>query len=307
MRIGSKGNKAEEEEVGKWQRIWKRLWKLPKRKANSVCPFSSSSLSPSLPFTLKLILYRECESLVLTETQKKLFTTLQNFLTTSLASLDTASTASLQFPNDLAARDKKFLSDFSDELKLVVTYDEFNDEDENLITIRFDEAMIEFAREEEEEEEDEGRISTEEEEGDESSEAEEIGIVHLNLNGEVERQARKKKEQKNVREEAEWQKAIRRVLKKYERAEVQKEFNEEEFEKQMEKEIQEKMVTWKSDYYKVSSRFSVSIDGTSADQEGVIYRRNSNLIPSKNRKRLTISLIDTSRDCNGSCTTTIRV
>ena len=191
---------------------------------------------------------------VLTETQKKLFNTLQNFLTTSLASLDTASTASLQFPNDLAARDKKFLSDFSDELKLVVTYDEFNDSGDNLITIRFDESMIEFAREEEEEEEEdeEGRISTESEEGDESSEAEEIGIVHLNLNGRVERQARKKKQEaKTVREEAEWQKAIRRVLRKYERAEVQKEFDEEEFEKQMEKEIQEKMITWKSDYYKV--------------------------------------------------------
>lgn len=81
---------------------------------------------------------------------------------------------------------------------------------------------------------------------------EEIGIVHLNLNGRVERQARKKKQEaKKVREEAEWQKAIRRVLRKYERAEVQKEFDEEEFEKQMEKEIQEKMITWKSDYYKV--------------------------------------------------------
>ncbi|GAA5869902.1 hypothetical protein JCM16303_001836 [Sporobolomyces ruberrimus] len=202
--------------------------------------------------------------LVLTESQKKLFETLQSFLLTSLSSLETASTASLQFINDLSVKDRKFLSDFSDELKLVVTYDEFNDKGENLITVKFDEEIIRLAREEEEEdsEADAKRISTEEEEGDESSEAEEIGIVHLNLNGEVQRMARKDGQQQGKKEgaagdkeESEWQMVIKRVLRKYEKAEVAKEFNEEEFEQQMEKEIQEKMVSWKSDYYKEKLEF----------------------------------------------------
>ncbi|GAA5913499.1 chromatin-binding exonuclease XRN1 [Sporobolomyces salmoneus] len=199
--------------------------------------------------------------LVLTETQKKLFLSLQSFLLSSLSSLDTASTATYQFPNDLSAKDKKFLSDFSDELKLVVTYDEFNDDGENLVTVSFDDEIIRLAREEEEEDEEgeDGRISTEEEEGDESSEAEEIGIVHLNLNGNVERIAQKKKMEKELnggeKEESEWQRAIKRVLKKYEKAEVSKEYNEEEFEQEMEREIQEKMITWKADYYKEKLEF----------------------------------------------------
>ncbi|GAA5932467.1 chromatin-binding exonuclease XRN1 [Sporobolomyces koalae] len=185
--------------------------------------------------------------LVLTESQKKLFTNLQSFLTTSLASLETAEKASYQFPNDLAAKDKKFLADFADDLKLVVTYDEFDDEGQNLVTVKFDEEIIRLAKEEEEED----GFSTEEEDGDESSEAEEIGIVHLSLNGQVERQAKKKQ----ANDEAEWQKAIKRVLKKYEKAEVAQEYNEEEFEQQMEKEIQEKMVVWKADYYKEKLEF----------------------------------------------------
>ncbi|GAA6063728.1 hypothetical protein JCM10212_001629 [Sporobolomyces blumeae] len=234
--------------------------------------------------------------LVLTATQKKIFKALEQFLTASLASLDTASTATLQFPNDLSARDKKFLANFVDELRLVVTYDEFTTEGENLITVKFDDEMIRLARQEEEEawEDDEGeteqddddddaRVSTEEEEGDESSEAEEIGIVHLNLNGEVERQGRKMKERRKQeqevmnrglvedKDEAEWQQAIRRVLRKYERAEIAKEFNEDDFEKQMEKEIQDKMVTWKADYYREKLEFDPVKDPKAIDDLAYRY------------------------------------
>lgn len=212
-------------------------------------------------------------------------------------------------------KDRKFLSDFSDELKLVVTYDEFNDKGENLITVKFDEEIIRLAREEEEEdsEADAKRISTEEEEGDESSEAEEIGIVHLNLNGEVQRMARKDGQQQGKKEgaagdkeESEWQMVIKRVLRKYEKAEVAKEFNEEEFEQQMEKEIQEKMVSWKSDYYKVCATCFRALSRTLLIDD-CYNRRNSSLIPSRNRKRLTTSPTATLRDSSGSYTTTTKV
>ncbi|GAA6005367.1 hypothetical protein JCM11491_002675 [Sporobolomyces phaffii] len=191
--------------------------------------------------------------LVLTEKQKTLFTSLRSFVLDSLSSpLDKALAATVQFKNDLSAKDKRFLSDFADQLKLVVTYDDFDAHGNNLVTVKFDEHLLRLAREEEDEED---RISTEEEEGDESSEAEEIGIVHLNLNGEVERIAKQKKVQKGDKDDSEWEGAIKRVLAKYEKAEVAKEFNEEEFEREMEREIEEKMVTWKSDYYKEKLEF----------------------------------------------------
>ncbi|GAA5930973.1 hypothetical protein JCM1841_003667 [Sporobolomyces salmonicolor] len=197
--------------------------------------------------------------LVLTQTQKAIFTSLQAFLLSSLASLSTASSASLQFPNDLSSRDKRFLSDLADELRLVVTYDEFNDAGENLVSVRFDDEMLRLAKEEEEDEEEEG-VSTEEEEGDESSEAEEIGIVHLSLNdGSIKRHARSHangtKNGAREKDEAEWQRAIRRVLRKYEKAEVAQEFNEEDWEVEHERQVQEKMEIWKRDYYKEKLEF----------------------------------------------------
>lgn len=242
----------------------------------------------------------------MTQSQKDLFDSIDDFLDDTLDSLDTAASAALSIPNDLSAKDKKFLSDLADQLKLVVSYDEFTDDGVNFVTVAFDPEMIKLAREEVEED-DENRVSTEEEDGDESSEAEEIGIVHLNLNGQVERMARKNKEVKQ-KDGSEWQQAIKRVLKKYEKAEVAKEFNEEEFEQQMEKEIQDKMVTWKADYYKV--RGSVAPPSSSRQKlltRVTIFRKNSNSTQSRNRKRSTISRTDTSKVFNGSCTTITKV
>ncbi|GAA5965952.1 hypothetical protein JCM3765_004130 [Sporobolomyces pararoseus] len=199
--------------------------------------------------------------LILTESQKDLFNKLSKFITNHLDSLSTVTseTTRLQFPNTLSSKDKKFLSDFSQQSKLLVTYDEFEESGDNLVTVRFDPEIIRLAREEEEEEEEaeEGRVSTEEEEGDESSEAEEIGIVHLNLNGEVERIARKNKNKKEPEQgdEPEWQQAIKRVLKKYENAQVEKELNEQQVEQELEKEIEEKMINWKADYYREKLEF----------------------------------------------------
>jgi hypothetical protein len=193
---------------------------------------------------------------VLSEPQKRIFDHLSSFILSNLFPLSPSAQA--QFPNTFSARDQRFLSDLAEKLRLYVTYDEFNEEGENLVTVRFDEALVKLAQEEEDDEE-EG-ISEESEEGESSSEAEEIGIVRLSLaDGSVQHPRRASKPVKGKKkgddDTPEWQVAIKRVLSKYEKAEVVKELTAEEAEEEQEKEIREKMVVWKRDYYKVCFRF----------------------------------------------------
>lgn len=116
-----------------------------------------------------------------------------------------------------------------------------------------------LAREEDEDDSDEAKsplagVSDEETEGAESSEAEEIGIVHLSLDGKVQKHGGRGPSPTDSAgdvDEPEWMTAIRRVLAKYAKAEVIKERTEEEAEQEQEKLVQDKIVQWKKDYYKV--------------------------------------------------------
>ncbi|GAA5924119.1 hypothetical protein JCM10213_004497 [Rhodosporidiobolus nylandii] len=200
--------------------------------------------------------------MILSETQKSIVDHLTSFVLCNLSTLSPS--ASLQIPNTFAARDRRFLADLADKLRLFVTYDEFNDQGENLITVKFDDALLALAKEEAEEDGANGQgVSEEEEEGDSSSEAEEIGIVHLSLNGKVQHPPRragapsaKKQAGGGAKaDEPEWMSAIRRVLGKYEKAEVVRELSAEEAEEEQEREIQEKMEVWKRDYYKEKLEF----------------------------------------------------
>lgn len=207
---------------------------------------------------------------VLSESQKQIVDKVSTFVLSHLATLtSTASSAQLQFPNHLvSARDRRFLSDLADALKLYVTYDEYTPEGENLVTVRFDEALVALAREEEEDDDDEegaikgslDGVSDEETEGAESSEAEEIGIVHLSLDGGVKHAPRRNggaAVPAKVDGEPEWQTAIKRVLDKYRRAEVIRELSQEEAEEEQEKQVQDKIAQWKTDYYKVRATSSL--------------------------------------------------
>ncbi|GAA6000306.1 hypothetical protein JCM10207_007950 [Rhodosporidiobolus poonsookiae] len=208
--------------------------------------------------------------LILSDKQKALVDRLSSFLSSNLSPLTPSAT--LQFPNALSARDRRFFADLADKLHLFVTYDEFNDEGENLITVRFDEVLLKLAKEEEssEEEDAEGKegVSDEDESGASSSEQEEIGIVRLSLNGEVQhpRRGALPKEAANGASKAkdgdvpEWQAAIRRVMGRYEKAEVVKEMSAEEAEEEQEREIKERMVAWKKDYYKEKLEFDSDQD-----------------------------------------------
>ncbi|BGP46515.1 exonuclease II Exo2 [Rhodotorula kratochvilovae] len=200
---------------------------------------------------------------VITDTQKQIVDQISTFVLSHLATLTSPESraAQLQFPNTLVtARDRRFLSDLAGALRLAVTYDEYSPAGENLVTVRFDDALVALAREEEEDSDEpiksplEG-VSDEETEGAESSEAEEIGIVHLSLDGGVKKRA-PQEDKESDGDEPEWRTAIRRVLAKYAKAEVIKEMTEEETEQEQEREVQDKIVQWKKDYYREKLEFA---------------------------------------------------
>lgn len=142
----------------------------------------------------------------MTKEQKTLFSSIQNFVTTNLSHL--SPNARLELPTTLSAREKRFLADLADELRLDLSYDEFNQAGESIIVVSFADEMLQLA----------------------AADAEEDGEG----------------------EEGEWKEAIERVMGKYEKAQVAKDFDESEFEDNHAKLLEEKMLSWKKEYYKVS-------------------------------------------------------
>ncbi|GAA6034942.1 hypothetical protein JCM8097_009377 [Rhodosporidiobolus ruineniae] len=218
---------------------------------------------------------RQKGRMILSEPQKRIVDSLSTFVLSNLSSLSPS--ARLQLPNTFSERDRRFLADLADILRLYVTYDEFSDAGENLITIRFDDSLIALAKEEAEddaeEKEQDGGVSDEESDGESSSEAEEIGIVHLSLDGSSVKHPRRRAAQqaatngaatpvdlKLTGDEPEWQAAVKRVLGQYAKAEVIKEVSAAEAEEEQEREVQEKMVEWKKDYYREKLEFAPGDD-----------------------------------------------
>ena len=114
-------------------------------------------------------------------------------------------------------------------------------------------------------------------------------------------------------DEPEWATAIRRVLAKYDKAEVIHEKTEEEAEQEQERIVQDKIVQWKKDYYKVRRAVSSSLLARLHRVELVadvplhllvaVRRRSSSSRPRTPRPSRR-SPTATSRACSGSCTTT---
>ncbi|GAA5821456.1 hypothetical protein JCM11251_004633 [Rhodosporidiobolus azoricus] len=215
---------------------------------------------------------RQKGRMILSTGQKALVDRLSTFLLSNFSPLNP--TASLRFSNtDLTARDRRFLVDLAEKLHLALTFDEFDEEtEENLVTVRFEEGLVQLAQEDEEDGEDDaadGEISDQSEEGESSSEAEEIGIVHLSLkDGSVQhprRPSAARTPSTAVKgDEPEWMAAIKRVLGKYEKAEVIREVTREEAEEEQEREVKERMVQWKKDYYKEKLEFGQGEEGEKA-------------------------------------------
>lgn len=241
-----------------------------------------------------------------------------DFVRANLPNLPSSSSAQLQFLNNLSSnRDRRFLSDLADALKLQVTYDEFNDDDENVITVRFDETLIQLAREEEEDDADvKGPLdgaSDESSEDGEASEAEELGIVHLSLKDQGPSAASTPKTNGSstpaagAGDQPEWKKAVDRVLARYEKAEIIREMTQAETEAEAEQQLVAKMDQWKKDYYRVrpappllEMRLAHLLSRSS------LCRRNSSLRRATRRPSISSST-GTSRDCSGFCGTTMLV
>lgn len=56
-------------------------------------------------------------------------------------------------PSSLTTRDRRFLTELADALRLSISYDEFNEDDEAVIVLEFDETMLALSREEDSDDE----------------------------------------------------------------------------------------------------------------------------------------------------------
>lgn len=150
--------------------------------------------------------------------QKQLFDHVKEFLEPAVAA--PSSGAVLQFPATYPARDRRFLQDLADQLHLSIAFDEYNDKEEPIITLRLAEDMVDM-------------MTAEDEDLAE-------GMDQIDLDD----------------DEDEWREAINRVLEKYEKAPVIPDRTEAEFEEQYEAQFQQKMDTWRRDYYHVCCAFA---------------------------------------------------
>ena len=131
--------------------------------------------------------------------------------------------AGLALPNDFPARDRVFITKLSDELHLDVGWDEYDDEDQNLVTWRFPVSSYDNQAEDEEE------VTIVEQDG-------------STLNSEWE-DANGDDDEANV--------AVHRVLKIYEKASIVDLDTQGSFDERYERSVKEKMDEWKRGYYQV--------------------------------------------------------
>lgn len=130
-------------------------------------------------------------------------------------------------PNTFAARERNFISTLAEDLRLRVSWDEYDEDDQNLVVLRFPGALEEAIPE----------TPPEGEEGDEEEEWEDV------------------EEEEEEEEDAEGKAAVDRVLTKYAKAKVVNEETEGGgFDARYEAAVNGKMDEWKRGYYRVRSR-----------------------------------------------------
>lgn len=158
--------------------------------------------------------------LVVTKDQKKLLNKIKKFVTEHQSK--PSAKDSLSIVNDLSARDRRFVQDLADSLRLRLTWDQVDDYGQPLAVFSFDMEGVS-------------------EDGDAESENE-AEVVEANDNDE---------EWKSESDD-EGKIALRRVFEKYSKAKVV-DNTVEDFENSYEETLKEKMNEWKRTYYKVSS------------------------------------------------------
>ncbi|GJE94543.1 5'-3' exonuclease [Phanerochaete sordida] len=169
------------------------------------------------------------QKLALSTAQRKIFDQVKAFVLEHRApgSVAHQRKSRLTMPNTMPAKDRKFISKLAEDLHLSVTWDEYDENDENLVTWRFPGELEEPVPEN-------GDSPPKSEEGDEDDEAWED------------------------EDDEESRAAVDRVLQKYERAKVQEDDQEGDFDARYELSIKEKMDEWKRGYYK--GKLEISYD-----------------------------------------------
>ncbi|KAL4244297.1 5'-3' exoribonuclease 1 [Abortiporus biennis] len=185
---------------------------------------------------------RKRSKLVLTKPQREIFEQVRNFVLDHRNSSSAAHLrrSRLTMPNMFSARERKFINSLADDLHLTLTWDEYDEQDQNLVTWRFPGELDETQ-------------------------------VPENGNG------KGPKEGEDEDDEEEWEDeddeesraAVDRVLKKYEKAKVMEDDKEGDFDARYELSIHEKMDEWKRGYYKGK----LEIDYDNPEEMGdLIYR-----------------------------------
>ncbi|KAG6331105.1 hypothetical protein ID866_7983 [Astraeus odoratus] len=172
---------------------------------------------------------RKRSPLVLTRAQRDIFDDIKAFV---LENRGKRSGEPFTMPNTVPARDRKFIAKLSEELHLSVTWDEYDEEDQNLITLRLPNMLEEPVADLDDAD------AAEEDDGD-GEEWEDVS---------------------DDEDDEEARAAIDRVLKKYEKARVVDDDEGGGFDARHEASINEKMTEWKKNYYK--EKLNISYDDT---------------------------------------------
>lgn len=161
--------------------------------------------------------------LVLTRPQRDIFDQVQQFVLQNRKKSTQQRTTTLTMPNTFPARERKFISTLAEELHLSVTWDEYDEEDQNLVTWRIPGILDEPSAE----------PDVERSNGGENTEDEWEDVDE---------------------EDEEGRAAVDRVLKKFDKAPVMDDEEGGGFDARHEQSINDKMAEWKRKYYKVRSR-----------------------------------------------------
>jgi 5'-3' exoribonuclease 1 len=173
-------------------------------------------------------------SLVLTLSQREIFDKVQRFVLNQRDAGTSGKAARLELLNDFPARDREFINNLAGDLNLELAWDEYDEEDRNIVTLRPPGTP------------EEPQADLEENEGDEDE-------------GEWE----------SDEDDQEARIAVDRVLDKYRKAKVLERASE-DFDDRYEQALKEKMDEWKRSYYmvrrnhtwrKVSLTFYLGQDG----------------------------------------------
>ncbi|KAG6877497.1 hypothetical protein C0993_006599 [Termitomyces sp. T159_Od127] len=183
--------------------------------------------------------------LVLTAAQRDIFDQVKAFVLDNrkIPSSERTRGARLAMPNDFPARERKFIEKLAEDLHLNVRWDEYNEQDVNLVTLRFPDEF------------------------EEPEPTETNGTAAPNGNSEGEDGDWEDVEDEDEDEES--RAAVDRVLKKYEKSHVMQDDEGGGFDARHDRSVKEKMDEWKRGYYR--GKLEISYDNPE-QMEDLIFK-----------------------------------